>query len=473
MTSPSLIGAQLRRVGHAVTQSIADYVRHRPQARKRLALTVLAGAVPPALLTAFILAIPSEATIEPQKLQRVVRTPVRLPDLRHQITMTTPVNEPTHRDAQVRPNDTLASLFSRLGLRDPDAFAWIEDEPEARELVYPRRGGFVTANLTKEGRLSDLALYFEEPETGREMRLVVAREADGRLSARTAEQPLEVQTVLVNGRVAGSPEASLKDVSVPAGIIHQMHDAFDFDRDEVAKLVTGDAFRLIYEAKYVRGSFVRYGRLLAMSFDHDGRTKTWYWFNDDGLEGNFFDEEGRIAKRVFMRIPLDVKSVSSEFAPLRRHPITGVLRPHQGTDFRAPWGATVRAAADGEVVFAGVGTGYGNYIRLQHGPEYQTVYAHLSSIAPNVVKGAHVKYGQLIGRVGQTGLATGPHLHYELKVDGVQINPMTARLPDRPQLTPYQLAQMQVFMTPLKAKLQLLSRLQTPPGPTAAANAAR
>ena len=132
--------------------------------------------------------------------------------------------------------------------------------------------------------------------------------------------------------------------------------------------------------------------------------------------------------------------VSSEFAPLRRHPITGVVRPHQGTDFRAPWGATVRAAADGVVVFAGVGTGYGNYIRLQHGPEYQTVYAHLSSITKGLRKGDTVKYGEIIGKVGQTGLATGPHLHYELKVDGVQINPMTANLPDQPVLTPYQIA---------------------------------
>ena len=162
-----------------------------------------------------------------------------------------------------------------------------------------------------------------------------------------------------------------------------------------------------------------------------------------------------------MRVPLDVKSVSSEFSPLRRHPITGVVRPHWGTDFRAPWGAIVRAAADGVVTFAGVGTGYGKYIRINHGPDIQTLYAHLSSIDPDIKKGSVVKHGQIIGRVGQTGLATGPHLHYELKMDGVQINPMTVRLPDERTLSPYRYAQMEVLIAPLRARLSLLKKVQT------------
>lgn len=161
-----------------------------------------------------------------------------------------------------------------------------------------------------------------------------------------------------------------------------------------------------------------------------------------------------------MRVPLDVQSVTSEFSPMRRHPVTGVLRPHLGTDFRAPWGAVVRAAADGTVEFAGVGTGYGNYIRIAHGPGIQTLYAHLSSIDSHVKKGAKVKYGEVIGRVGQTGLATGPHLHYELKFGNVQINPMTVRLPDTKTLTPYQFAQMEVLIAPLRAKLARLQKLQ-------------
>ena len=123
-------------------------------------------------------------------------------------------------------------------------------------------------------------------------------------------------------------------------------------------------------------------------------------------------------------------------------------------------GAIVRAAADGVVTFAGVGTGYGNYIRINHGPDIQTLYAHLSSIDKSVVKGAVVKHGQIIGRVGQTGLATGPHLHYELKMDGVQINPMTVRLPDEKTLSPYRYAQMEVLIAPLRARMAILRRFR-------------
>ena len=461
MTSPTLVGAQLRRLGHTVTTGLSDYVRHRPQARRRLAALVLAGLLPPAVLAGFLLSIPEER-IDPAQLQRVVLTPVRLPDLRNQITFSAPVTEPMTRDTAVRADETLTSLFARLKIRDPAAFDFVTAEPGARELVMPKKGAFATADIAADGKLDRLSLFYDTLDTAEGRVLEVSRTADGKtFSAKTSPFAFDVQTALVSGTVLGSPDASFKDLGVPASVVTQMHNAFDFDRDAVAALTAGDRFRLIYEAKYAHGNFVRYGRLLAMSFDHAGATHTWFWFNNDGRGGHFFDADGHIAQRVFMRIPLDVKSVSSEFAPLRRHPITGVVRPHQGTDFRAPWGATVRAAADGEVVFAGVGTGYGNYIRLQHGPEYQTVYAHLSSIAPNVVKGAQVKYGQLIGRVGQTGLATGPHLHYELKVDGVQINPMTADLPDEPDLSPYQLAQMRVRIAPLKAKLNLLSRVQT------------
>ena len=239
-----------------------------------------------------------------------------------------------------------------------------------------------------------------------------------------------------------------------------MHSAFDFDRDIVSQLQRGDAFRLIYETKFAEGSFVRHGRLLAMQLDHNGKTTELFRFDNDNAGGNFYDAEGNISRRTFMRVPLDVQSVTSEFSPMRRHPVTGVLRPHLGTDFRAPWGAVVRAAADGTVEFAGVGTGYGNYIRIAHGPGIQTLYAHLSSIDSHVKKGAKVKYGEVIGRVGQTGLATGPHLHYELKFGNVQINPMTVRLPDTKTLTPYQFAQMEVLIAPLRAKLARLQKLQ-------------
>ena len=188
-----------------------------------------------------------------------------------------------------------------------------------------------------------------------------------------------------------------------------------------------------------------------MQLDHDGKTTELFRFDNDNAGGNFYDAEGNISRRTFMRVPLDVQSVTSEFSPMRRHPVTGLGKRYI---------SMLRAAADGTVEFAGVGTGYGNYIRIAHGPGILTLYAHLSSIDPHVKKGTKVKYGEVIGRVGQTGLATGPHLHYELKFGNVQINPMTVRLPDTKTLTPYQFAQMEVLIAPLRAKLARLQKLQ-------------
>ena len=291
--------------------------------------------------------------------------------------------------------------------------------------------------------------------------MILELNGQGKLSLEVAPYEYEVELTMVNGFVGNSVDESLHQSKVPQPIVRQMHSAFDYDLDLVSQLKKGDAYRLIYETKFAEGSFVRYGRLLAMQLDHNGQTTELFWFGGDGIGGNYYDAKGNIAKRIFMRVPLDVKSVSSEFSPLRRHPITGVVRPHWGTDFRAPWGAIVRAAADGVVTFAGVGTGYGKYIRINHGPDIQTLYAHLSSIDPDIKKGSVVKHGQIIGRVGQTGLATGPHLHYELKMDGVQINPMTVRLPDEKTLSPYRYAQMEVLIAPLRARLSLLKKVQT------------
>ena len=168
----------------------------------------------------------------------------------------------------------------------------------------------------------------------------------------------------------------------------------------------------------------------------------------------------------FLRVPLDIKDVSSEFAPLRRHPVTGVLRPHNGTDLRAPQGSRVLAAADGRVTkVAYEAKGYGNYVQIDHGLGRTTLYAHMRRVQKGVRPGVLVKKGQLIGLVGRTGLATGPHLHYELMIDGVQINPATADLPDTENLSAYQLAQLRARALPIQKMFEDAAREEGLPSP--------
>lgn len=464
MSSQHLVGKELCRIGRAVL----DLVRSRHLSsvgaggftRSSLVALGIFCALPVAATAALYLSIPDE-TLSAAPNQVLKTEVVRLPDLRSQMAAIESVAEPISHDIFVRPAETLTSLLARLSIRDPQAAAFITQHPEAGALTYPHAGQFVSAVAREDGKLGDLKLYLDSDVTGEGRVVHVSRDDKDQLTLSVSPYEYDVELTMVNGFVEGSVADSLMASGVPQPIVRQMHSAFDYDLDVVSELTKGDAYRLIYETKFAEGNFVRYGRLLALQLDHQGKTTELYWFGGDGIGGNYYDAAGNIAKRIFMRVPLDVKSVSSEFSPLRKHPITGVVRPHWGTDFRAPWGAIVRAAADGVVTFAGVGTGYGNYIRINHGPDIQTLYAHLSSIDKSVVKGAVVKHGQIIGRVGQTGLATGPHLHYELKMDGVQINPMTVRLPDEKTLSPYRYAQMEVLIAPLRARMAILKKVQT------------
>lgn len=462
MTSQLIVGKELRRLG----KGVIDLARSRRLSqvggggvtRTYLVALGLFCVLPIGATAALYYSIPSE-TLTASPVRTLTVEPVRLPDLRGQMAAIEAVTDPISHEIFVREAETLTSLLARLQIKDTQARDFILRNPETHALVYPKQGQFVTAVAGEDGKLEELRLYTDSDISGKGSRLEVRRTARG-FQANTTPYEYDTELTMANGVVSSSPDASLLNAGVPAKIVEQMHSAFDFDRDIVSQLQRGDAFRLIYETKFAEGSFVRHGRLLAMQLDHNGKTTELFRFDNDNAGGNFYDAEGNISRRTFMRVPLDVQSVTSEFSPMRRHPVTGVLRPHLGTDFRAPWGAVVRAAADGTVEFAGVGTGYGNYIRIAHGPGILTLYAHLSSIDPHVKKGTKVKYGEVIGRVGQTGLATGPHLHYELKFGNVQINPMTVRLPDTKTLTPYQFAQMEVLIAPLRAKLARLQKLQ-------------
>ena len=461
MSSQSLMGKQLRSIGRSVLELLRsgrfDQIRGGGPARTYATAAILFCVIPVVATVTLYLAIPDETTEIVER--HLVMKPVRVPDLRHQMAVIEANSELRTHEMYVSDAETLKSLFAKLAIQDLEAQAYIRRTPQTVELLYPKIGQYATASVRNDGRLEKLRLFFDGDSSSSARVIEVMRSTEnGDLSCKITPYTYEVEHVLVNGVVHGSSDTSLQNSQVPAKIIAQMHGAFDYDRDIVSHLKEGDTYSIIYEAKYAEGSFVRFGKLLAMKLDHAGKSTELFWFRNDGQGGNYYDLKGNISRRTFMRVPLDVKSVSSEFSPLRRHPVTGVLRPHHGTDFRAPWGATVRAAADGVVEFAGVGNGYGNYIRIKHGPDILTLYAHLSHIAPYIKKGATVKYGDIIGRVGQTGLATGPHLHYELKFDGIQINPMTAQIPDSQTLTPYQFARMEVFALPLRAQLERASQ---------------
>jgi len=230
---------------------------------------------------------------------------------------------------------------------------------------------------------------------------------------------------------------------------------FGGDIDFYLDLRRGDRFAVVYELRYVDGEPVGPGRIVAAEFENRGRTlRAFRWRLDDGDEG-YYGDDGAPLRKAFLRSPMEFSRVTSGFSAARFHPILQTWRAHKGVDYGAPAGTPVRATGDARVVFAGRQGGYGNVIELRHRGQFSTLYAHLSRFAPQVKAGIRVAQGEVIGYVGQTGWATGPHLHYEFRVAGEQRNPLTVALPGGAPLAPTQRGAFAESIVPAAAQLAL------------------
>lgn len=217
-------------------------------------------------------------------------------------------------------------------------------------------------------------------------------------------------------------------------LVYALAEVYEYKVDFTREIQPGDTYRLVYEREARPDGTARSRRILASELSNGGRVYSAVWFEPDDDVRGFYDLEGRPLRTGFSRYPVAYPRITSNFASNRYHPILGVHRAHLGTDFGAPHGTEVYSTADGTVVSAARSGGYGNLIRIRHMSGYETRYAHLSRFASGIRSGAKVRQKQLIGYVGATGLATGPHLHYELRKDGRAINTRTANLPDAPPL---------------------------------------
>jgi len=227
---------------------------------------------------------------------------------------------------------------------------------------------------------------------------------------------------------AGTIEHSLFQAGQAAGlsdeIILTLVDIFGWDIDFALEVQAGDTFSVIYEEKYLHGRRIADGAVLAAEFSNRGEVHRAIGFRDRSGRIEYYTPEGRNVRRPFLRTPVKYSRVSSSFSAARHHPILKVSRAHRGVDYAAPEGTPVRATASGRVAYAGWNGGYGNLVIIDHGRGYRTLYAHLSRFRPGLRAGQRLRQGAIVGYVGQTGLATGPHLHYEFQVNGVHQDPL-------------------------------------------------
>jgi murein DD-endopeptidase MepM/ murein hydrolase activator NlpD len=296
--------------------------------------------------------------------------------------------------------------------------------PGVREALDSLRPGEALRVTHKDGSLYGLERRLNETQT-----LRVSRDAELGLKADVLQNPLEVRMRTVQGVI----DSSLFEAVSAAGAHDQtavnLADIFGWDIDFVLDVRQGDTFVVSYPEYYRDGVYLRDGPIEAAEFVNQGREYRAVRYTDPEGSTHYYTPEGKSLHKAFLRAPVEFTRVSSRFNSARYHPILNLIRAHKGVDYAAPEGTPVRAAGDGRVRFAGRKGGYGNVVEIEHSASVVTVYGHLSRFARLTHVGAHVTQGVVIAYVGMTGLATGPHLHYEYRVNGVFKNPQTVVLP--------------------------------------------
>src|SRR5688572_6128136 len=343
------------------------------------------------------------------------------------------------REERFQRGDTLSALLSRLGVSNDEMATLVRLRP----LQDLRPGYHVTAEVSAEGALMSLSFL-----TARDTLVQIARHGE---SFRSSEEraALYTQVAMKSGVVQSSLFAASDESGIPDSEAMQLADVFAGDVDFHRDLRKGDRFTVLYELHHLAGRPIRAGKVLAAEFVSRGKA-----YRAIHYRNGYYAPEGNNLRKAFLRAPLEFSRVSSGFG-MRRHPIARAWRAHQGVDYAAPTGTRVRAVGDAVVEYAGRRGGYGNAVILRHHGQYSTVYAHLSRIA--VRTGAKIAQNDTIGFVGQTGWATGPHLHYEFRIGGQPRNPFSIAMPAALPVAANELPAFRLHAAPMLARLDLLA----------------
>ena len=336
-------------------------------------------------------------------------------------------DEPQWQTYTVKSGDTLAKIFKRAGLSPKDTYAVSHAGEQAKTLVTLLPGDKLDLNVI-DNQFAGLRYALSPTDT----LYIEPQEDSGELLSHIDSKPVEVRHNFAQGEIT----SSFWNAGVAAGLTDNqiMHLAgiFGWDIDFAMEIRGGDTFNVVYEERYIDGEFVGYGDIVAAEFVNQGEKFAAIQHAD----GNYYTPEGRSMRKSFLRAPINFKYVSSNFSKARFHPVQKRWKAHRGTDYVAAVGTPVMAAGDGKVIEASYNKYNGNYVFIQHGEKYTTKYLHFKKKA--VKKGDIVKQGQTIGYLGSTGLASGPHVHYEFLVDGVHRNPRTVDLPKALPIDPKQ-----------------------------------
>ncbi|MGO3345272.1 MAG: peptidoglycan DD-metalloendopeptidase family protein [Marinomonas sp.] len=335
-----------------------------------------------------------------------------------------PTSTLTQHSVQIKSGDSLSKVLSNYKVSATDIYKVSKADQTYKNLLKMRPGQQLTFSIEQpSGSLKEITLTLNK------LKSINFDRKDESFSRTEINRTPEILQTYQEAVINNSLFVDGMNASIDEPLLIELANIFGWDIDFALDIRQGDRFSLLYEEKFLDGKKIGHGNILAAQFINNGRTFQAIRYKTS-KGANYYTPDGLAMRKAFLRTPVDFTRISSKFNPNRLHPIFKTSRPHRGVDYAAASGTPVKAAGDGTVSFAGKQNGYGNVVIINHGKGYQTLYAHLRGFARGMRKGKVVKQGNIVAYVGQTGWATGPHLHYEFRVNGVHKNPVTVKLPN-------------------------------------------
>lgn len=352
---------------------------------------------------------------------------------------------------KVKSGDTLSKLFSNAGFNDKVMYEVLGRGNKNKELtrIFP---GEEIHFLSENDSLEKIRLIRSKLET-----VLFSRTTENGFVSEKITRTPDINIAYAEGQIESSLFLAGQKAGMTQKQIMGLANIFGWDIDFVLDIRNGDTFAITYEELYLDGTKLENGRILTATFNNDGRQFDAVLFDKEDGTSSYFTPDGKSMRKAFIRTPVDIGRISSHFNLKRRHPVLHKVRAHRGTDYAAPTGTPIKASGDGKVIFAGTKGGYGKTVIIQHGQGITTLYAHMHKYAKGARKGKRVSQGQVIGYVGTTGMSTGPHLHYEFRVNGVHKNPVKVKFP---HAQPVADSERNLFETQSRARLAQLYTFQ-------------
>jgi murein DD-endopeptidase MepM/ murein hydrolase activator NlpD len=362
---------------------------------------------------------------------------------------------PTKKDNReicgtVNRGETFSDIFKKYGLDMRDLFQLREASASVHRLrnLYP---GQPYTIVVDDNNQVESFLYWIDADN-----LLHITRGESGFEAQKVPVEYEKRIEYLGGTIKDNLITSLGEDRDKVKVALQLSDVFAWDIDFTSDLREDDSYRILVEGHYLNGELKRFGDILAAEFVNDGRTHRAYRFGYNG-KFDYYDDEGKAVKKAFLKAPLSFRRISSSFSSGRFHPVLRIYRPHHGLDYAAPAGTPVSAVGDGIVQFAGDKGQYGKLVIIKHTNSWKTYYGHLSRIDKRIKRGKKILQGQEIGSVGSTGLATGPHLHYELKISDNPVNPLLLKMPRGESIPDHLLGAFKTFRHQMDAHIASIS----------------